>query len=32
MELSKRQIVGGQEDIIIDVAAKLSKKKQLIVD
>ena len=27
IELAKRQVVGGQEDMIIDVAAELAKKK-----
>lgn len=29
VELGKRQVVGGQEDMIMDVAAELSKKKKL---
>lgn len=31
IELGKRKIVGGQEDMIIDVAAELAKKQQLTV-
>ena len=27
IELGKRQVVGGQEDMIIDVAAEFAKKK-----
>jgi 4-hydroxy 2-oxovalerate aldolase len=28
MELGKRKVVGGQEDMIVDVAAEIAKKKR----
>ena len=30
IELGKRQVVGGQEDMIIDVAAELAKAKNAV--